>query len=97
VQEALTNAVKHGGAARAVVEVRDDLAFVDVSVRDDGSGFDPTGSTDGFGVLGMRERAELLDGSLRIDSAPGGGTTVTARFPVTRRQAEPPAVGTTVY
>ena len=97
VQEALTNAVKHGGAARAVVEVRDDRAFVDVSVRDDGSGFDPTGSTDGFGVLGMRERAELLSGSLQIDSAPGAGTTVTARFPVTRRQAEPPAVGTTAH
>ena len=96
-QEALTNAVKHGGAARAVVEVRDDRAFVDVSVRDDGSGFDPTGSTDGFGVLGMRERAELLSGSLQIDSAPGAGTTVTARFPVTRRQAEPPAVGTTAH
>jgi signal transduction histidine kinase len=97
VQEALTNAVKHGGAGRAVVEVRDDRAFVDVSVRDDGSGFDPTGSTDGFGVLGMRERAELLSGSLQIDSAPGAGTTVTARFPVRRRQAGPPAAGATAH
>jgi len=97
VQEALTNAVKHGSASRAVVEVRDDPEFVDVRIRDDGSGFDPTGATSGFGVLGMRERAELLDGSLQVDSAPGAGTTVTARFAVQRRQAEPPPVGSTVH
>jgi len=97
VQEALTNAVKHGSASRAVVEVRDDQESVDLRIRDDGSGFDPTGATAGFGVLGMRERAELLDGSLQIDSAPGAGTTVTARFAVKRRQAEPPVVGSTVH
>jgi signal transduction histidine kinase len=86
VQEALTNAVKHGAASRAVVEVRHESEFVDVRVRNDGSGFDATDATDGFGVLGMRERAELLDGSLQLDSAPGAGTTVTARFPVRRRR-----------
>ena len=97
VQEALTNAVKHGSASRAVVEVRDDPGFVDVRVRDDGSGFDPTDATSGFGVIGMRERAEILDGSLQIDSAHGAGTTVTARFPVTRRRAEPPALGSPMH
>jgi signal transduction histidine kinase len=88
VQESLTNAIRHGSASRAVVEVRDDLEFVDVRVRDDGSGFDPEGETSGFGVVGMHERSELLDGSLQIDSAPGVGTTVTARFPVERRQTQ---------
>jgi signal transduction histidine kinase len=95
VQEALTNAVKHGGASRAVLEVRDDQEFVQLSVRDDGSGFDPAGATGGFGMLGMRERAALLDGSLEVDSAPGAGTTVRSRFPVKRRRAEPPGVGST--
>ncbi len=93
VQEALTNAIKHGGASRAVLEVRDDQEFVELSVRDDGSGFDPAGATGGFGMLGMRERATLLDASLEIDSAPGAGTTVRSRFPVKRRRPEPPSVG----
>jgi signal transduction histidine kinase len=54
---------------------------VHLSVRDDGDGFDPAARTAGFGLLGMRERAELLNGTLDIDSAPGNGTTVTAMLP----------------
>jgi len=85
VQEALTNATKHGGARRAVVEIDEDDRNVRVVVRDDGAGFDPGSRTDGFGLLGMRERVELLDGSLDVESAPGQGTTVTAVLPVQRR------------
>ncbi len=85
VQEALTNAVKHGGARRAVVEIREQGETVHLEVRDDGSGFDPIAETDGFGLLGMHERVELLDGTLHVDSAPGGGTAVRASFPVLRR------------
>jgi signal transduction histidine kinase len=87
VQEALTNATKHGGAKRAVVEVVEDERTVGVTVRDDGDGFDPADSTAGFGLLGMRERAELLDGTLVVDSAPGQGVTVSASFPARRRPA----------
>jgi signal transduction histidine kinase len=89
VQEALTNAIKHGAARRAVVEVLEDDRLLHVTVRDDGSGFDPSVMTDGFGVLGMRERAELLDGEILIDSTPGEGATVTAEFPVRRRRNDP--------
>ncbi|HEV3092894.1 MAG TPA: GAF domain-containing sensor histidine kinase [Solirubrobacteraceae bacterium] len=85
VQEALTNAAKHGRAKRAVVEVHEDGAEVSLSVRDDGSGFDPSEHSDGFGLVGMNERVQLLEGTLEIDSAPGAGTTVRARFPVQRR------------
>jgi len=85
VQEALTNATKHGGAKRAVVEIDEDDRSVRVVVRDDGSGFEPGSRTDGFGLLGMRERVELLDGRLDVESAPGEGTTVTAVLPVQRR------------
>jgi signal transduction histidine kinase len=84
VQEALTNAAKHGVARRAIVEVHEDDTNVHVSVRDDGSGFDPSEHTDGFGLLGMYERVQLLDGSLEVNSSPGSGTTVEASFPVKR-------------
>jgi two-component system, NarL family, sensor histidine kinase DevS len=84
VQEALTNASKHGNAKRAVVEVHEDESDIRVRVRDDGSGFDPSEHTDGFGLLGMHERVQLLDGGLSVESSPGGGTTVEASFPVKR-------------
>jgi signal transduction histidine kinase len=82
VQEALTNASKHGGAKRAVVEIHQQETTVHLSVRDDGDGFDPDAETDGFGLLGMRERVELLGGEISIDSAPGQGATVRAHLPV---------------
>jgi signal transduction histidine kinase len=85
VQEALTNAAKHGEAKRAVVEVHEDETNITVSVRDDGTGFDPNGhSSDGYGLLGMHERVQLLDGSFEIDSAPGEGATIRASFPIKR-------------
>ena len=82
VQETLTNASKHGEAKRAVVEIREEAATVHLTVRDDGDGFDPDVETDGFGLLGMRERVELLGGELLIDSAPGRGATVRVSIPV---------------
>jgi signal transduction histidine kinase len=85
VQEALTNASKHGAAKRAVVEIREDSTTVHLGVRDDGNGFDPDAETDGFGLLGMRERVELLGGELLIESAPGAGATVKVSFPAQRR------------
>ena len=87
IQEALTNATKHGHATRAVIETREDAATVQLSVRDDGDGFDPATSTAGFGLLGMRERVHLLHGTIQIGSSPGNGTTVTASFPAQRRPA----------
>ena len=84
VQEALSNAVKHGNAKRAVVEVHEDETDVRLSVRDDGSGFDTAEQTEGFGLMGMHERVQLLDGSLQVDSQPGAGATVQASFPIRR-------------
>jgi signal transduction histidine kinase len=81
VQEALTNAAEHGCAKRTAVEVQDRDGDVHVSVRDDGDGFDTSSRTDGFGLLGMRERVEMVDGSLEIKSGPDG-TTVNAVLPV---------------
>ena len=87
LQEALANAHKHGHANRAVIEIVESPTTVELTVRDDGDGFDPATNTDGFGLLGMRERIQLLNGTLQIESSPGLGTTVTASFPVQRRPA----------
>jgi signal transduction histidine kinase len=79
-QEAMHNTVKHGRAAR--IDLLLDVARTDLvrlCVRDDGIGFDPTGSFPGhLGLHSMRERIERLGGTLSIDSARGDGTTITA-------------------
>jgi signal transduction histidine kinase len=97
VQEALTNVVKHADAAHAWVEIAEDEAGVRVRIRDDGAGFDPRAASEGFGLLGMRERVALVDGTLEIDSSPGEGTTVTATLPGRHRAATdaPDAAGQT--
>jgi len=87
VQEALTNAARHGHAQHATVEIAEGPSAVRVSVRDDGAGFDPLSQQFGFGLVGIRERCELLAGSLSVESAPGGPTTVTALLPTQRRAA----------
>jgi signal transduction histidine kinase len=79
-QESLTNACRHAAADGATVRVRLGGGEADVEITDTGCGFTP-GPCDGFGIQGMRERMELVGGSLRIDSAPGRGTRVTAAVP----------------
>jgi signal transduction histidine kinase len=88
VQEALTNVVRHAGARDVVIELvrrRDDFTAI---VQDDGRGFDPSrpgGRTgDGLGLVGMLERARLVGGEVRIESAPGAGTVVRMRAPMPR-------------
>jgi signal transduction histidine kinase len=90
VQEALTNVAKHAGASTAWIAVvdADDDGHVDVAIRDDGRGFVTTAATDGFGLLGMRERVGLVQGKVEVTSAPGEGTTVRARIPMARRSDE---------
>jgi signal transduction histidine kinase len=88
VQEALSNAVKHGEAAHARVQVLERDDRVSVLISDDGRGFHPSAPTTGFGLMGMRERSDLLGGRLSVDSTPAGGTTVTASFPMARRNGE---------
>jgi two-component system, NarL family, sensor histidine kinase DevS len=82
VQEGLSNVGKHAGAARAEVLLEATEGRVELAVRDDGKGFDPLAATSGFGLAGMRERVELADGELRIDSEPGRGTTILVAIPV---------------
>jgi signal transduction histidine kinase len=73
------------------VELLEDSSTVTLRIGDDGNGFDPGAESGGFGLASMRERAQLLGGTLHVRSAPGGGTTVTATMPALRRDPETPA------
>ena len=85
VQEALSNAVKHAGATRVEVTVRERDDRVDLIVEDDGRGFDLQSQRTGFGLIGMQERVELEHGTLRVTSEPGEGTRAEVTLPVRRR------------
>ena len=84
-QEALNNVVKHSRANRVDIVLEQSPAHVSLIVEDNGIGFDPSTSTisEGFGLIGMRERAALVDADLQIESAPGRGTLILLRVPVT--------------
>jgi PAS domain S-box-containing protein len=84
VQEALTNIVKHAQAKNvAVILETRDAQQLRLIIEDDGTGFDPQAAftMQRLGLLGIRERAELVGGSLEIESAPGRGTTLFLRLP----------------
>jgi signal transduction histidine kinase len=86
VQEALTNTVRHAQAGRVEVSVRAGEQAVEVSILDDGCGYRPGPATGrpvaGRGIAGMRERAEMLGGTLEAGPRPGGGFGVRARLPL---------------
>jgi signal transduction histidine kinase len=82
LQEALTNVVKHAKARRvSILLTRSDRGAVAV-IEDDGRGFDPGAEHEGLGLLGMRERLQLLRGSLTIESSEGAGTTLRIEVPL---------------
>jgi two-component system, NarL family, sensor kinase len=83
VREALANVRQHAHATEVEITLRTTPKDVALSVHDDGVGFTSEPRDEGhYGILGMRERARLLGGRLRVTSRPGRGTTVTARVPV---------------
>jgi signal transduction histidine kinase len=81
VQEALTNTIKHAGAARADVRVSygDDLSL---HIRDDGRSEETQKNSGGSGLVGMRERVALLGGTMEAGPAVSGGYLVSARIPI---------------
>ncbi|MEP7083304.1 MAG: PAS domain-containing sensor histidine kinase [Betaproteobacteria bacterium] len=91
LQESLTNVARHAAATQVEVTLERTGNQVILSVRDNGSGIAP-GSMNkqgSFGLTGQRERAYLLGGNLRIDSAPGEGTLVEFRIPLPATQPAP--------
>jgi PAS domain S-box-containing protein len=89
IQEAFNNIVKHAQASNAVVIVHFKKDSITVRIQDDGIGFgvqEAMGSKDkpcGLGLIGMRERIELVNGSLVVKSSPGHGTEVNIEVPLT--------------
>ena len=82
VQEALSNVRKHSGAGRVSVALRSRRTFVELTVTDDGCGFDPRLlDTNRLGLAGISERVRLLGGAVEIETTSGGGTTVRATLP----------------
>ena len=107
VQESLNNVAKHAHARQAWVRVALEaqgggtpvsgvpVDCIVLQVRDDGVGFDQAAARQpqSLGLIGLRERAQLLEGQVRIDSVPGAGTTVEARLPLPIEPAPAPGVG----
>jgi signal transduction histidine kinase len=83
VQESLTNVVKHAQASSVSVVLTRGDGRIKAVIEDDGTGFEPeTAGGEGIGLVGMRERIELLDGSLTLESSERSGTTVAVEVPV---------------
>jgi signal transduction histidine kinase len=83
VQEALTNVVKHASAKHVSIVVASSEKSVRAVVEDDGTGFVPGSVREqALGLVGMRERAQLLGGRLEVESSPGSGTTVLVELPL---------------
>jgi signal transduction histidine kinase len=82
VQEAITNVTKYARARQVWLRLIADDGIVDVSVRDDGVGFDPDSRrSSAYGLVGMRYRVEAIGGTLALVSRRGQGALVRARIP----------------
>ncbi|QPK64613.1 PAS domain S-box protein [Methylomonas sp. LL1] len=84
VQESLTNVLRHSEASRVDIFIHSDAGVCEVEVHDNGKGFDPdtAGRPNSYGIVGMRERALILKGSLEIATAVTGGTVLKLRIPI---------------
>ena len=97
LQEGLSNATRHGGSQDILVSLAGRRAErpsgspgLGLIVSDDGAGFDPSGlvDTEGLGLAGIREQAEILGGTFAVRSAPAGGTELHVWWPVSGREEE---------
>lgn len=96
IQEALNNVIKHSGVSDAALALELLPQALNMRISDRGRGFDPavvmeSGESDSFGLLGMRERVELLDGELLINSRPGKGTSLQVRLPLGLDEGKQPS------
>jgi len=100
VQEALGNVARHSKASQARVLINKDEENLHIWIRDNGTGFDVKGkmnrpADEGFGLMGMQERAQRLDGELRIESIYGKGTEVIVLIPLPQAVLAPAGKGLT--
>jgi signal transduction histidine kinase len=95
VQEGVRNVIRHARATMLHVDLVENAGALYLTIRDDGEGFDPGEPGSGFGLLGMRERADLVEGQLTVASQRGEGTQIEARLPARRQRstAGEPVIG----
>jgi PAS domain S-box-containing protein len=89
VQESLANVAKHAQARRVDVRVAREAGYLVMHVRDDGVGFDAQAARkpESLGLMGVRERTQLLEGTVHIESSPGAGTCVRVQIPLPKAPA----------
>jgi signal transduction histidine kinase len=85
VQEALTNVAKHSGASSVSVGISESADEIEVAIVDDGVGIRSDAKAEGFGLVGMRERVDMVGGSLSVRSVPEDGTELHATVPALHR------------
>jgi signal transduction histidine kinase len=81
-QELVTNVLRHAQAEHISIELYEREGTLVLDVEDDGQGFDPDAKSEGAGITGMRERAALVNGTIRFDSEAGQGTHVVVEIPL---------------
>lgn len=89
LQEAIANVARHARARTVKIRLEERDGGVVATVQDDGVGFDVERVPEGLGITGMRERATLLNGEVRLTSRPGGGTSVVIRIPRSAEAGSP--------
>lgn len=83
IQESVQNALKHANASEIKVRLEMTKSAIDVLIKDNGAGFDMNQKKpESFGIIGMKERVELLEGKMEIDSKIGKGTTISVQVPL---------------
>ena len=87
LQEALNTVARHSGSAQVEVSLIAEEGELRLRVKDRGKGFDPMQISEGLGLVSMRERLRLVDGKIKLSSAPGLGTEIEAVAPVGPRQS----------
>jgi signal transduction histidine kinase len=97
-QEALANVARHAQASRVAVTIEKRADFVQMSIKDDGKSFEVERmwrdkKNKRLGMLGMRERVQMIGGDFTVESSPGNGTTVRTRIPFKSETKEPHALG----
>lgn len=86
-QEAIANAIQHGHPTHVVVRAVYSPATITLVIEDNGSGFVPNPNADGFGLTGMRRRAESIQANLEIETTPAKGTKIVVRAPTADKRA----------
>lgn len=87
VQEAVQNATKHAHASEILVKIELKPSNVTVVIKDDGQGFDPSERNEAsFGIIGMKERVNMLNGVITIQSKPGQGTSIFVQLPMSTNE-----------